>query len=43
MMLLLLLIGSNSMSEEIRRAFNDKVFSYILESAILENVFTDKK
>ena len=33
----LLFIGANSMSEEIRRAFNDKDFSYISEAAILKS------
>lgn len=33
----LLFIGANSMSEEIRRAFNDKDFSYISEVAILKS------
>ncbi|MBQ9487436.1 MAG: hypothetical protein IJU91_06525, partial [Selenomonadaceae bacterium] len=33
MMWFLLFIGANSMSEEIRRAFNDKAFSYISEVA----------
>lgn len=33
----LLFIGANSMSEEIRRAFNDKAFSYISEVAILKS------
>ena len=37
MMWFLLFIGANSMSEEIRRAFNDKVFSYISEAAILKS------
>ena len=31
------LIGANSMDEEIRRAFNDKDFSYISEAAILKS------
>ena len=33
LMWFLLFIGANSMSEEIRRAFNDKDFSYISEAA----------
>ena len=37
MMWFLLFIGANSMSEEIRRAFNEKVFSYISEAAILKS------
>ena len=37
MMWFLLFIGANSMSEEIRRAFNDKDFSYISEAAILKS------
>jgi len=37
MMWFLLFIGANSMSEEIRRAFNDKAFSYISEVAILKS------
>ena len=37
MMWFLLLIGANSMSEEIRRAFNDKNFSHISEAAILKS------
>ena len=37
MMRFLLFIGANSMSEEIRRAFNDKDFSYISEAAILKS------
>ena len=37
MMWFLLLIGANSMSEEIRRAFNDKAFSYISEAAIIKS------
>ena len=37
MMWFLLFIGANSMSEEIRRAFNDKAFSYISETAILKS------
>ena len=37
MMWFLLFIGANSMSEEIRRAFNDKNFSYISEAAILKS------
>ena len=37
MMWFMLFIGANSMSEEIRRAFNDKAFSYISEVAILKS------
>lgn len=37
MMWFLLFIGANSMSEEIRRAFIDKDFSYISEAAILKS------
>ena len=37
MMWFLLFIGANSMDEEIRRAFNDKDFSYISEAAILKS------
>ena len=37
MMWFLLFIGANSMSEEIRRAFNYKDFSYISEVAILKS------
>ena len=37
MMWFMLFIGSNSMSEEIRRAFNDKAFSYISEAAIIKS------
>ena len=37
MMWFVLFIGANSMSEEIRRAFNDKNFSYISEAAILKS------
>ena len=37
MMWFLLFIGANSMSEEIRRAFNYKDFSYISEAAILKS------
>ena len=37
MMWFLLFIGANSMSEEIRRAFNDKKFSHISEAAILKS------
>ena len=37
MMWFLLFIGANSMNEEIRRAFNDKTFSYISEAAILKS------
>ena len=37
MMWFLLFIGANSMSEEVRRAFNDKTFSYISEAAILKS------
>ena len=37
MMWFLLFIGTNSMSEEIRRAFNYKDFSYISEAAILKS------
>ena len=37
MMWFLLFIGANSMSEEIRRAFNYKNFSYISEAAILKS------
>lgn len=37
MMWFLLFIGANSKSEEIRRAFNDKAFSYISEVAILKS------
>ena len=37
MMWFLLFIGANSMSEEIRRAFNDKNFSYISKAAILKS------
>ena len=37
MMWFVLFIGANSMSEEIRRAFNDKDFSYISEAAILKS------
>lgn len=37
MMWFLLFIGANSMSEEIRRAFYDKAFSYISEVAILKS------
>lgn len=37
MMWFLLFIGANSMSEEIRRAFNNKNFSYISETAILKS------
>lgn len=37
MMWFLLFIGANSMSEEIRRAFNAKKFSYISEAAILKS------
>ena len=37
MMWFLLFIGANSMSEEIRRAFNHKDFSYISEAAILKS------
>ena len=37
MMWFLLFIGANSMSEEIRCAFNDKDFSYISEVAILKS------
>ena len=37
MMWFLLFIGANSMSEEIRRAFNDKDFSYISETAVLKS------
>ena len=37
MMWFLLFIGANSMSEEIRRAFNDEDFSYISEAAILKS------
>ncbi len=33
----LLFIGTNSMSEEIRRAFNNKDFSYISETAIIKS------
>ena len=33
----LLFIGTSSMSEEIRRGFNDKAFSYISEEAILKS------
>ena len=33
----LLFIGSYSMSEEIRRGFNNKAFSYISEAAILKS------
>ena len=37
MMWFLLFIGANSMSEEIRRSFNHKDFSYISEAAILKS------
>ncbi|MBQ7628760.1 MAG: transposase [Selenomonadaceae bacterium] len=37
MMWLILLIGANSMSEEIRRTFNNKNFSYISEAAIIKS------
>ena len=37
MMRFVLFIGANSMSEEIRRAFNDKNFSHISEAAILKS------
>ena len=37
MMWFLLFIGANSMSEEIRRSFNHKDFSYISETAILKS------
>ena len=37
MMWFLLFIGANSMSEEISRAFNNKNFSYISETAILKS------
>ena len=37
MMWFMLFIGANSMSEEIRRAFNDKNFSHISEAAILKS------
>ncbi len=37
MMWFLLFIGANSMSEEIRRAFNYKNFSHISEAAILKS------
>ena len=37
MMWFMLFIGANSMSEEIRRSFNDKAFSYISEVAILKS------
>ena len=37
MMWFLLFIGANSMSEEIRRAFNYKDFSYISEAAIVKS------
>ncbi len=37
MMWFLLFIGANSISEEIRRAFNDKDFSYILGTAIVKS------
>ena len=37
MMWFLLFVGASSMSEEIRRAFTDKGFSYISEAAILKN------
>ena len=37
MMWFLLFIGANSMSEEISRAFNNKDFSYISETAILKS------
>ena len=33
----LLFIGANSMTEEIRRAFNYKAFSYISEAAIIKS------
>jgi len=37
MMRFVLFIGASSMAEEIRRAFNDKDFSYISEAAILKS------
>ena len=37
MMMFVLFIGANSMSEEIRRAFNDKAFSYISEASVLKS------
>ena len=37
MMWFILFIGANSMSEEIRRAFNNKDFSYISEAAIIKS------
>lgn len=37
MMWFVLFIGANSMSEEIRRAFNEKNFSHISEAAILKS------
>ena len=37
MMMFVLFIGANSMSEEIRRAFNNKAFSYISEAAVLKS------
>ncbi|MBQ3441895.1 MAG: IS4 family transposase [Selenomonadaceae bacterium] len=37
MMWFLLFIGANSMSEEIRKAFNNKDFSYISDAAILKS------
>ena len=37
MMWFLLFIGANSISEEIRRSFNHKDFSYISEAAILKS------
>ena len=37
MMWFMLFLGANSMSEEIRRAFNNKVFSYISEAAIIKS------
>ena len=37
MMWFMLFIGANSMSEEIRCAFNDKNFSHISEAAILKS------
>ena len=35
MMRFVLFIGASSMAEEIRRAFNNKAFSYISEAAII--------
>ena len=37
MMWFILFIGANSMEEEIRRAFNDKKFSYISSAAIFKS------